>query len=487
MIIFSLKNSPNIKGSVSALFVNALFSLILVFTLLPVQSATSSQTKTFSDEDLNRKIGQAIFDKIWVFAPSSTKSSDGLGPFYNARSCKQCHDLSNQDNDSRLMNEITPHSLVIQLSVEHKENAPLSKENLAQKKHLGFIPEPTYGKQIQTFAYPGAPAEAIISLSTEMIKVRFPDNAEIELAKPVYQLSALAYGPLNKDFRFSPRIAPRMQAMMFFDELSDAQILKAADPNDADNNGISGRVNWVWDPITQTQVVGRFGWKAAKANLQQQNLAALATDIGVSSWLFPEPEGDCTKTQVHCIQLAKNTETHITLKSDHQYQKDKVEASRAMTDLLLLFTKRIENGRSIKLSNTANQKRHEGEAIFHEIECYSCHSNDLILDNIDTKSAKISTQKLIYTDLLLHDMGEGLTDNREEFSASGNEWRTAPLLGISDYIQQTNQPRFLHDGRARSLVEAIIWHGGEAEQSKQKFMALSKIKRQSLIEFIASL
>lgn len=438
-----------------------------------------------SHDDLNIKIGQAIFEKLWVFAPSSTKSSDGLGPLYNARSCAQCHEHSN------IQETELPASLVIMLSIEPDSHAAVSEMQQQAIHDSGFIPEPVYGKQIQPFAYPGAKAEAHISLTYQTLITRFPDQKAVKLRKPVYQLSAPGYGEFDNGLQISARVAPRMLGLGILDSIPDSALRALADPDDQDGDGISGRINWVWDQPSQTIKAGRFGWKAGKASLEQQNLAALANDIGISSWLFPLPQGDCSARQTECISLAESSQTMPGEAPASKLTAQRFEASTQMTDLLHAFTRVM--GAKALLAQQYTPERHmlntgerlqKGKALFQNIGCITCHT-----DRFNTPSGIAIFPENIsaYSDLLLHDMGEALTDNRQEFRASGREWRTAPLWGIAHYLEQTATPGFLHDGRAASVLEAILWHGGEAEQSKQTFMTLSSEQRNSLTYFVESL
>ena len=455
--------------------------------LLTLTGASQAELSAFSHEHLNIKIGQAIFEKLWVFAPSSTKSSDGLGPFYNARSCAQCHDISRPDANN------LPPSLVIMLSIEPYA-AELSKQNQDALKHIGFIPDPVYGKQIQSFAYPGAKAEAQVTLTEQRLNYLFPDGQEVSLRKPSYQLSALGYGELHADVRFSARVAPRMLGLSLLDALPDTALFALEDPDDKDGDGISGRVNRVWDPLTQSIRAGRFGWKAGKANLEHQNLAALSSDIGVSSWLFPLPEGDCSARQAACTELAQQTETMLAAypQAENTRPEPMLEASRKMTDLLQAFTRDMGT-HVFKTQTTLQQKKSnspalaEGKQLFLRSGCAACHSSKFSGIIQDSEKSAAQVQISPFSDLLLHDMGEALADNRQEFTASGREWRTAPLWGMADYLSRAASPRFLHDGRAASIMEAILWHGGEADASVQAFAELNKQQRQTLIHFVESL
>ena len=447
-------------------------TLILLSTL-PFSTFGHAQPENDSHAKLDIKIGQAIFEKLWVFAPASTKSSDGLGPLYNASSCQQCHHQQGQLKNNQ------DSSLVIQLSIEPA--IPVESSTLFLTKY-GFIPEPVYGKQLQTFAYPGGKAEATISVTHTNSTFIFEDGDKVNLKQPKVEFSNLGYGPLSKDLRFSPRIAPRIMGLAWIDSLPAESILANADPEDLNQDGISGKANWVWNKAEQKVDLGRFGWKASKATLDQQNLAALATDIGISSWLFPQAEGDCTLNQTACIELARQTETHLKQSPAIGY-----EATKEMTDLLLLFTASHGN---TQIANTQTQQKASqlhGEKLFKQIGCQTCHISHY--DNVVNKyeNDMIPGTFSPYSDLLLHDMGEALSDHRNEFLATGREWRTAPLWGISKYLAESPNPAFLHDGRASSIIEAILWHDGEAASAKQAFTNLSKENRQHLIQFVESL
>lgn len=477
------------KGGLAALFY-FLFSAF-AFNMTHVKEASADVGK-FSEQNLNIKIGQAIFEKLWVFSPSSTVSSDGLGPLYNARSCHQCH------NPAKASVNNVPPSLVIQLSIEPKEQQAILDLSHQHFLKTGFVPEPTYGKQLQTFAFPGGNAEATISITSRSIPVQFPDKSMTTLQEPRYHFNQLGYGELHPDVRFSPRVASRLHGLALLEQIPTHTLLQLADADDLNNDGISGKINWVWDLSSNKKAIGRFGWKAGKPTLQQQNLAALSTDIGVSSWLFPAAEGDCSAAQTDCVELAKQTLTYTEVSLNDRginsgegpshdselLSAHSIEASKTMTDLLQLFTASSGPQQTRKTANRPTPNA--GENLFNTIGCQHCHINQITLSGF-SNNGTIATQISPYTDLLLHDMGDALSDNRQEFSATGKEWRTAPLWGMADYLKKAKEPRFLHDGRARSINEAILWHGGEAQKIKRAYMALSLQQRSQLIEFVESL
>lgn len=427
------------------------------------------------EKRLDYQIGKAIFDKIWVFAPSSTTASDGLGPLYNARSCVRCH----KGNGRGVIesNQSTSPSLFLRLSISPSTEEHRATLNLGK---VGFIPEPTYGKQLQTFAYPGGHSEGVMEVHYRPIEMVINKSQPqiVEILEPIYTIKNLGYGPLHPDVLFSPRIAPPLIGLGLLEAIDENQITVLADPNDDNNDGISGKVNKVWDEITHKSVLGRFGWKAGTGSLAQQNAAALSGDIGISSTLFPQNEGECTSKQLACFQQVHGNTMHG--KTDQKF----LEAPKTMTDLLLFY---IQNIAVPPARITSNSEREKGKQLFNQAGCHKCHQPSYVIAPTLINNNKVGQTIWPYTDLLLHDMGQGLADNRPEFLANGQEWRTPPLWGIGLTKQVSGKTFYLHDGRARNLIEAILWHGGEAEKSKQTFVNMSTKQRDQLILFLESL
>lgn len=425
------------------------------------------------EEKLDFKVGKAVFDKIWVFAPASTTASDGLGPLYNARSCVRCH----KGNGRGMIeggNSSSP-SLFLKLSIS--PTTTRHRALLATGK-IGFIPEPTYGKQLQTFAYPGGKSEGQLKVSYTAIKVRLMGGEIIEIQKPDYKIKQLGYGPIHRNLLFSPRIAPPIIGLGLLDAIDEKDILNLSDPEDLNRDGISGKANIVWDEINNKPKLGRFGWKAGTPTLEQQNNAALSGDIGISSWLFPQHAGECTLNQNECLG-----QKHGNKRRDKP-GLNSLEAPKVMTDLLLYYTRNIALAPT---RNVENPDRIQGKKLFNQSGCHQCHHPSYTTASY-TPQQSLSNQTIWpYSDLLLHDMGKGLADERPEFLASGQEWRTPPLWGIGLTKTVSGNTFYLHDGRARSLLEAILWHGGEAEVSKQKVISMTNKQRQQLITFLESL
>jgi len=427
------------------------------------------------ERKLDFKVGKAIFEKIWVFAPSSTTASDGLGPLYNARSCVRCH----KGNGRGMLegNKSSSPALFLRLSILPTTDA--HRELLASGK-VGFIPEPTYGKQLQTFAYPGGLAEGQLEVHYTPINVRLQDEQTqtVELQKPEYTIQQLGFGPIHPNLLFSPRIAPPLIGLGLLEAIDEKDILAFADPEDLNVDGISGKGNIVWDEIHKKPKLGRFGWKAGTPSLEQQNNAAFSGDIGISSWLFPQHSGECTVNQNDCLE-----QNHGNKRRDKP-GTDNLEASKVMTDLLLYYTQNIALPPARDIDNP---DRNHGKMLFDKAGCQRCHRPSYTT-KIGVDQGNLSNQIIWpYSDLLLHDMGKGLADDRPEFLANGQEWRTPPLWGIGLTKTVSGDTFYLHDGRARNLLEAILWHGGEAEESKQIFITMTNKQRQQLITFLESL
>ena len=422
------------------------------------------------EQRLDFRVGNGVFKKIWVSSPSSTTANDGLGPLYNARSCARCH-IGNGRGHPPKDSDDSAVSMFLRLSIP-PQNAQ-QKQQLAAGR-IGVIPEPTYGTQLQDTAVRGLKGEGRMQISYREISVALSEGESASLRVPQYSVGDLNYGPMHPQVMLSPRVTPAMIGLGLLEQIPARAIEAAADPEDDDGDGISGRPNRVWNPHSGQLELGRFGWKAGMPTLNQQNVSAFNGDIGISTPDIPRAAGDCTAQQSRCLQMPDgNSELH-----------DGVEASRIMTDLLLLYTRNIAVPARRKVKDPQVLA---GKQAFYQAGCQQCHQPSFTTaDNPDLP--QLSRQKIWpYSDLLLHDMGEGLADNRPEFAASGREWRTPPLWGIGLTETVSGHSYYLHDGRARNLLEAMLWHGGEAEASKQAVITMPKADRQNLIRFLESL
>jgi CxxC motif-containing protein (DUF1111 family) len=402
-----------------------------------------------ANEQLRFFTGNSFFNQNWVEAPSSTTARDGLGPAFNARSCSACH-----FRDGRGSPE-TGDGLLMRLSLP------------------GFglngqpLPHEDYGGQLQDFAISNVPIEGQFQIHYTEQTFSFPDGETYALRSPEYAFTNLNYGPLANDILFSPRIGQQMIGLGLIENIANDDILSRSDPTDSDGDGISGRPNYVYDAFSQTTSIGRFGWKSNVANLYHQTASAFLGDIGITSWLFPTE--NCTSTQQDCVNAINGGSPEI--------DTDDLEA-------VVLYTRTLAVP---KRRNTKDDQVLLGKKLFSELGCESCHRATFTTSNNNNIAPLNNVQIRPYTDLLLHDMGPGLSDNRSDFLATGNEWRTPPLWGLG-LIEIVNDHTFLlHDGRARNLVEAIMWHGGEANDSKNNFAQLTFNQRQAVIKFLESL
>ncbi len=420
---------------------------------LPAANLSVSRRDRFS-------IGNSFFRNPWVIAPSSTSARDGLGPLYNTNTCQSCHV---KDGRGRLPAGKEPMlSALVRLSVPAVSEA---EQETARRK--GVVPEPVYGGQLNNSGIPGVSPEGKVKLEYEYSTGQFADGERYELRRPVLKIEQTAYGALHSGILTSLRVAPVMIGLGLLETIPESDILTNADIHDADKNGISGRPNKVWDIAMQQSITGRFGWKAGQPSVKQQAAGAFNGDIGITSSLFPEQP--CTETQSVCRQAPTGGEPEI---------------SDEILDFVAFYAKTLAVPARRNADDPAVQR---GEQLFHAARCAACH-----VPHYKTGQARdfpeLSAQEIFpYTDLLLHDMGEGLSDGRPEFEAAGTEWRTPPLWGIGLISTVNGHTFFLHDGRARNLMEAILWHAGEADAARSAVMKMSRQERRELLAFLNSL
>jgi len=396
-------------------------------------------------------LGKSFFTVPWVTSPASTTSRDGLGPLFSANTCVHCHPRNGAgvavDKNGRMTR-----SHLIRFS--HK-----TSNNVALLKKVGFEPDSTYGAQLSRNGTGKIPAEGQSIVKYTDMNGTYSDGTSYSLRKPHYSLVNLAYGTLDKETIVAPRIGSALVGLGQLELISEKDILAYEDVEDKNADGISGKANYAYDPETNTTKLGRFTWKASAVSVKHQSAGAAHNDMGLSNPLFPQH--NCTDKQVECLKSI--TETGFK----HDLPEHRLNAINYYLSNLAIPKQREP------------QKHLEGANIFKALNCVSCH----------VPSYKTASGITIhpYTDLLVHDMGEGLADGRSEFLASGSEWRTAPLWGKGLQEKVAKEANFLHDGRARSIEEAILWHGGEAQKSKEGFMALDKISREKVLKFLHSI
>ena len=407
--------------------------------------------------------GNALFKRNWVSAPASTEDLDGLGPLFNARSCSGCHHLDGRGAPPSAPGEVSA-SLVFLLSQPADETP---SGTAPDGVHWETIPDEQYGVQLNHLAVLGVEPEGEASVTYEELPGQYLDGMPYSLRRPQYTFTSLRYGEFSPRIMVSPRVAPHMVGMGLLEAIDEATLTALADPDDTNHDGISGRVNYVPDRATRTLRVGRFGWKANQPSVRQQVAAAFRGDIGITSTLFPEQP--CAPGQTDCQQAISGGEPELT---------------EDILDRVSLYSATLAVPRR---RNWDTPEVLRGKSLFNRIGCESCHTAKLTTGT-HPDIPEFSDQVIRpYTDLLLHDMGEALADGRPDGQATGNEWRTPPLWGIGLIPTVSGHSFLLHDGRARTLEEAILWHGGEAVASQQQFTALSPDERQAVIIFLESL
>ena len=324
------------------------------------------------------------------------------------------------------------------------------------------MPVPGFGTQLQDRAIDGFEREARLNIIWIESAGTYPDGTPYTLRSPIPEVTQpyTAFNPVYQTLR-----GPRpVFGLGLLEAVPDQTLLAMSDAADANGDGLSGRTNTVWDIRAQANAVGRFGWKASQPSLEQQIDAAYVHDMGVTTSLFP-------------VEASAGQPQDDGLDDDPELDDERVADVVFYTQTLGVPARRDVNDSTVQ----------EGEALFDSIGCAGCHVPSLTSGTV-AGIPEISNQTFFpYTDLLLHDMGEGLSNGRSDFDAEGSEWRTPPLwgLGLADTI--TAAADDLHDARARSVEEAILWHAGEAEPSVNTFKALAATARAALLRFLGSL
>lgn len=383
--------------------------------------------------------GDLTFEAIFVTAPATNNA--GLGPIYNDVSCISCHTLDGRGDKPSVFRVSIP----------------------GTDEHGGPLAVPGFGLQLQDKAIFGVLPEGKVMVSYLEKFYQYPDGTTYSLLQPVYTLTD-TYMPLPPATMLSVRAAPPVFGLGLLEAIREADILAKADEWDANGDGISGKVNYVWDQASGSMKIGRFGWKANQPHLDQQTAGAFNGDMGITSPLFSL---ESTFGQIQ----------HDDLPDDPEINADYVDVTSFYTKTLAVPAPRNLDDPQVML----------GKQLFFQIGCESCHTQQWttgILPGIP----EVSNQAIFpYTDMLLHDMGAGLADNRPDYQATGSEWKTRPLWGIGLTALANGHTRFLHDARARNLEEAILWHGGEATSAIDNFKHLSKVEREALIAFLTAL
>lgn len=412
----------------------------------PVTNISSENRKDFF-------VGKSFFRQNWIQTPSSVNSLEGLGPTFIAQSCIACHDHDGRGRPPEQNDEFR--ALLFRISKP------------GEGPHGGPNPLKNYGDQIQNFGITGVPAEAKPQIKWIESSGRFDDGTPFTLVKPEISFKDLAYGELPNDVLISPRVAQAVFGLGLLEAIPEKDILANEDPDDKNGDGIKGHANHVWDVSAKKIRLGRFGWKANQPSLLQQTAGAFLGDMGITTSIFPT--ANCPSVQTSCLNAPRKMTPEISNKDLNRVVK--------YTQLLSVPERRI-------VSEIIESR---GNQLMQNLACVKCHVSHFHTSDYYPLKDLRGQDIFPFTDLLLHDMGDGLADHRPDFRASGREWRTPPLWAIGMIKKINKHTRFLHDGRARNLEEAILWHGGEAEYSMKKYKALSATDRANLITYVESL
>jgi CxxC motif-containing protein (DUF1111 family) len=384
--------------------------------------------------------GDAAFAAVFVAAPS--ENHPGLGPTFNNASCNGCHI---GDGRGQQVVGLGPRRSMALVKVSLLDGQP--------ELPGGPGAVPGLGTQLQDHATFGFAPEASVRLGWDELPGAYADGTPYSLRRPRLSISLPNNQPLPPELLTSLRVAPPNFGRGLIEAIPDQAILALADPDDQNGDGISGRPNWVWDLPSGSLRLGRFGLKANTASLLQQTAGAYAQDMGISNPLFPDPDGSTDIDQ------------------------QTLEAVTFYLQTLAVPVRRVADDPRLRV----------GETQFVQAGCAACHQPTLTTDRSPVR-ALANQQIFLYSDLLLHDLGPGLADGRPDFQASGSEWKTPPLwgLGLTETVLG-GAGNYLHDGRARTIEEAILWHDGEAAPAREAFRRAPASDREALLVFLRSL
>ena len=412
--------------------------------------AFSTPAPNLSADGLAKHLeGDVEFEAVFITVPAEV--NPGLGPVYNNISCINCHTRDGRGRAPTSGEKLT--SMLFRVSLPNPEGDGTQ----------GPVPVPGFGTQLNNRAIFGVPPEGTVTINYTEGEFTTSDGTKVHLRTPSYKIED-AYQPLPDDVEISPRVAPVVFGLGLLEAIPEATILALADEDDQNGDGISGKANYVWDVQKNGLSLGRFGWKANQPTLIQQVASAYHDDMGITTSLLPRESSD----------------------GQPQYdgRGDDPELSDEILDVVTFYVQTLAVPARRDLDDPVVQR---GEELFESAQCSGCHIPTLETGSL-SDVPEVSNQTIQpFTDLLLHDMGPGLADNRPDFLASGSEWRTPPLWGIGLVKVVNGHTNFLHDGRARGLLEAILWHGGEAGQSREAVQGMSASDRDALIAFLESL
>lgn len=448
--------------------------------------AFSSRSENMTDADriATFELGDDFFQNPWVAGSASTSSRDGLGGLFNNNACQDCHIRDGRghapDESSDDFNSI--------LFRTARRNITQDQHDQMLNSQLSNVADTSVGGQIQHLSVADVMAEAELSVTYTEKVVTFEDGFEVNLRIPAWHFNHLGEDQglaFNNDTLFSARVAPPMIGLGLLALIPESDILLKQDISDSDSDGISGKANYVWSIEQEHVSLGRFGWKAGQPSLLEQSAGAFVNDMGLTNRLHQQE--NCQSHQADCIATPNGNGDSV---NDYDY-----EVSDIILDAIAFYSSHLSVPQR---PNAYDDDVQRGKAIFNNLGCQSCHTESYTTE-YSAEHPELSEQKIFpYTDLLLHDMGSeladftlantpGSADDLYEFLATATEWRTPPLWGLGRAKTVDPDANFLHDGRARTIMEAILWHGGEAETTKQKVLTLTANERSDLLAFLNDL
>ncbi|MEK8025360.1 di-heme oxidoredictase family protein [Pseudaquabacterium rugosum] len=450
--------------------------------------ATGRQAYSFPLADLDDAeqarfvIGNSFFKRNWVEAPASTTARDGLGPHFIARSCGGCHVMDGRGAPPDWGRTLGPRpeatvGLLLRLSVP----GPADPQ-------AGVRPEPVYGDQLDNAAVQGVRPEGRVEIRARPLPGRMADGTRYVLRQPLYRIVDPGYGPLAHDVMISPRVAPQVIGLGLIEAIPETEILANARAQAGQPGPIKGMPNRVWDMYAQREVIGRFGWKANTGSVAHQSAGAFLGDMGITSRLNAREA--CTAAQTDCLAAAHGGggRTGGGVLTAAQASAERPEIDDETLGHVIFYTATLAPPARRRAEDAPVRR---GQDLFTQAQCASCHRPSYVTGEPPfpaLSTPKVAGQRIWpYTDLLLHDMGPDLADGRPDFRASGRQWKTPPLWGIGLMRDVNGHQRLLHDGRANGVLEAILWHGGEAEGAREHVKRLSRADREALVAFVNSL
>lgn len=438
-----------------------------------------------NDLVLTFNIGNDFFQNPWVEGSSGTSSRDGLGGLFNNNACQDCHIDDGRGHAPADENDNDFASILFRTA---KEDISAEDKDLILQSLKANVPDRYFGGQLQQDAISGVTPEVQLQVSYTTKPVQFNDGTIINLREPSWTITSNIAGKnFEDDVVFSARVAPPMIGLGLLELILEADITNQEDVNDSDGDGISGKANYVWSIAEQAVALGRFGWKAGQPSLLEQSAGAFVNDMGLTSRLHQTET--CTEQQIECLN-APNGNGDNTANGDYDY-----EVSDTVLDNVTFYSGNLSVPQR---RNAYSEQVQQGKALFMQAGCQACHTESYTtMRNLD--QVALSEQVIFpYTDMLLHDMGPDLADFTQhnepasadmlyEFLATATEWRTPPLWGLGLTKTVDENATFLHDGRARTIMEAVLWHGGEAENAKQQVLTFNQSERDALLAFLNDL